>query len=669
MIYLIYPHLYPDESFGGLGIGWAHRSELKEKQVEDVMGLPPYYILDDASRKRLTKPGVYKGKVKARLPPTTPGKTKGIVLLEAYLIPQDEKEKMKRDLKHLMSNNTNKGWGDGSGGGSGSGSYESVDREDQAREERVHGGHDRHDDRANTREGRSRYMDRDRDRAEDTVFVWWGMAYTFSEAMAALERSANSWGGASKSALAKGHELVDKWLDREIRVPKDLGVAFLEAAIGGKITLSPMTEALLYGAILEGRLRLGFRIEELAAAKLLSLPAALLRPSSAMELHHFFERKWESLPPTGPPAATLFTSREDAIRISRETPVIYQPTPQAFVDSTRPDYYTFSFGSTFDAMGSLISRGQCQFRWQALHFIKNMYRLDFAAFVPYKVPIALIKNHFLLSDKHEMRPTEATMILEKLLEDETITMIFLNLRLFDHQGPGLYRFIHFVLSGTGIPGVPAYRDLHQEATHANALVFDKLNKTFKLFEPHLRGVPSKHETRHLKLVREEKEGLYEIVKTWAAGMGFSEAGYVCANIPGERGVQKGDNLCASWSLFYMALQLMNPGLDEKVLRSAMSYETLGWFLFFFYKSLPNLGVSCSIKLEYTEVVGDKQKRVTKEIEWPHSATLCSVLPLTDPPAVPGSPELYRGTMLPSRLHPRFVRPRAIVTKTSRADRK
>jgi hypothetical protein len=474
--------------------------------------------------------------------------------------------------------------------------------------------------------------------------------YTFREAVEALEYNASRYLGPSADHSQKVHELISKWIHRDFRVRDEaLKKRFIVDVVEGKIIASPMTKELLFGAMLEGRIEVKDpALLQAAATSLLTLGIPLRAPIARL-MNQYFEGQWMKMVAPAVPSLTKFPVETE----SR----VYQPVGDTFFKAHASGsglraYQEFVVGPTSEAVGVVGAYNLCQWRTMVVHYIKSLFPgyTSSTVFVPFPLDVILTRNHFLFRDKREMSELGAESLVRHYLEDPTIRLIVIPMTLRNVEGPRHYRILHHILSSVRFPGVPAYGST-PGANHVNALILDKTTRKFKLFEPHLRRVGDPSKDKDI----EEKENHFEFVRLWAKGLGYEPEAYICADTPGEKGVQGIDGLCASWSVLFMALQMMNSQLPEADLRQAMSFSTLTWFMFFLYATMPNLLHPCKsvLRLSHRDKDGHPFQTAAR-LDWPRNKTLARALARS--PSETHRLDYSGLTTMPPRENPKLTTP-------------
>jgi len=564
-----------------------------------------------------------------------------LIPLTLHVIRPEERRAMQEDLEKILDGN--RGWGD------------EVDHEDGRSRDRERGPRD-----GSLMEERPGDLDRDRDRDHggEIVMEWGGRKYTFAQAIEALTRS-RLWPKYTLTrAGEKANELVTDWIEGDFRV-RDQAQRniFIQKVIDGSILLGEHVRSALFTRVLDGRLGVSPEVLQALASKLFASGVDRY-PVLAHLVMTTLQKRFGGIPPGGPPAVTQFNEAED-LGLVGDT-VVNQPIPARFVQDPANEEKVVGFeqGQGMENMASLVSGEECSIEWLVFLFIRHVFGIRNVAFIPESLRVALMRNYHLFSDKREVRGDSIEGLLKAYLSDPAIDVIVVPVLLHDEDGFVPYRILHQVLAGSS-PSIPEFvpRD---PAAHANMLVLDKTSRRFELFEPGFRGIRGKatpEKIRHLGAMKET----FELVHQWAKVVGgFKMGEYVCYRTPGETGVQRDDSMCASWSVFYMMLRMVNPGVPERMLRPAMSYRTLGWFFMYLYVTMPNIFSECFFKVEEKTFGAGGMTVSEKAYVWHPDSTLKDLMGLPGP--YPMHAAYVRGGAVMHTPYPRDVRvvyPRAV----------
>lgn len=607
IISIIYPHLDSNLRVKGMGIGWLHHTDLDFYNVENMIGLPGNMILEQKELLKIKK--IDKRKYDhVFLVKLDKKKAKQNLLnkklIPVYLVFLDEKEKQ-HFAKDISNINVNRGWGDGPEGyreeykGRRSATYRDESPSVEAELDR----------------------DRDRDRSEKPT------TYTMSDVIRDLSTNESNY--VPEKTFKKANDYIQKWIDLKIDggTIEETGdeSEFLSKVVEGNLYLEEHVEEILYLHILDGKIHSSDDTKKVLALNLFNwnINNSILTELVMREILSMFRSI--GIPQETTCGLTRFNTKSDIDLIPSEYSKIFQPVPTSFVTDKNAIHVThFGINLQTNELATMAATNQCNIISLMSLFIFYVFDLKNVAFIKQAMNVCFVHNYHLFHGEHFLRPGSFEHTLQTHLNNPDINLIFIPVTITeDVYRP--YRFIHNVLSKIKVVNAPKTPDPYG---HANLLVLDKKSMTFELFEPHMRGSKDISSDLHKEKIDilKQKRGTFICVQNFMKKLGFKAADFVTCLTPGEKSVQNADKLCKLWSLFYMALKMVNPLTPEKYLRMSMCYNTLLWFMIYILLTMPNIFKDCATEHFIWEngiTLNDAMKHLSsytpKEIYLPYSS--------------------------------------------------
>lgn len=607
IVSILYPYLDSKLNIKNIGVGWVHHTDLDMYSVENMIGLPGNMILGPKELSKIKRvildtnqtknEYVFLGKMNKE---EAKQKHKKGQLIPIYLLLLDESQihDLQKDIDKL---NVNKGWGDGG-----------YDRKSHDRSNRR-----THSYRDDDDEDRDKYRDKDRDkdRGSDKKSRKDAL-YTLAKATYDLSKS--KWIPTFSSTIKRGNDFVKEWIDGNVPrgEPKEQA-EFITKVVNDCLNLYKHVADILYIQILNGRIPSNATDKQKLVSMLIN--SDITNTYLWDLVIHELKMMFRSIPRALLPALTELTEDQDKEIITPSYSEIKQPVPSSFTEEYSERLKIFGPSLQNEYLGWLIKNKQCNIRISIILFLQHMFNMEKNVKFVGRIYAEFIHNYHFFSGKYILRPGSNEQKIKDYIEDPSVDMIFIYTKLFT-TFDSFYYGIHNIVSASRLFDVSYPISKKKNSGHANIIVLDKSRMTFEHFEPHMRhiGKDFSHLSYTDRKIQESrarnKKDLFESIKQWAEKLGFRPDDFVTCMTPGQRRIQKNDKLCVSWSIFYMALKMLNPTIPERYLRMTMCYRTLHWFMMFIYEKMPNIFQTCNMRSKGGYVYG-----------WLHNTTLSETL--------------------------------------------
>lgn len=629
IVIIIYPHIDSKLNIKSVGVGWFHHTDLDVYSVENTIGLPGNMVLGPEElpkikraifdTKRTKNEYVFIGKMNKKEAKQNHKKGQ---LIPIYLLPFDDSQKY-RIQTGIDIINANKGWSDGG----------FVRKEEDEYRRKSHersttrNTHSYRDDDID--DNRDKDRDRERESRKDEL-------YTLAQATYDLSKS--KWIPTLPSTLKRGNDFVKEWIDGHVpRGEPEEQAEFLTKVINNSLNLYKHVADILYIQILDGRIPSSVTDKQKLASMLINVD---ITNTYLWDLViHELKMMFRSIPRALLPALTELTKDQDREIIAPRYSEIKQPVPSSFTEEYSERLKIFGPSLQNDYLGWLIMHNQHNIQISIILFLQHMFNMEKNVKFVGRIKAEFIHNYHFFSGKYILRPGSNEQKIKYYIEDPSVDMIFIYANLFTTFN-SLYYSIHNIVSATRLFNVsyPTSRQkLH--SGHANIIVLDKSRMTFEHFEPHMRyiGKDFSHLSYTDRKIQEtkanKKKDLFDCIKQWAEKLGFRADDFVTCMTPGQSRIQKNDRLCMTWSIYYMALKMLNPAIPERYIRMTMCYRTLHWFLMFIYDKMPNIFQTYIFRLNNGT-----------SYDWAHNTTLSETL---------GPLKTYTGRDVTLKIQPHY----------------